>query len=312
MEMKALLYYRSKLDAHDQSVYDSLVDQWMHFESDIHVPAPHCDFSQITQAVHFDYPLLFYINYYEIIYSKSIFGMNINGDYLYSKSEAEKLLEKCEQWGKYIYTHTPSDLGIAEKALWLHDVILNNVRYGDTNGVRAYNMVGVIQDGLAVCEGISMTYKFLCDYSDIPCIYVSGTLNGTPHGWNMIWINNETSFVDVTNDSSSFPGKFGRNNFLRNSNEMTGYTWDTGIIPECRLTNKTDSYATAYSKEDVIAIASKLKDCDGVGIHLEFNHLLSEREINLLITQCTLRCPILLTKKISFSKERQMIFIQKG
>ena len=93
---------------------------------------------------------------------------------------------------------------------------------------------------------------------------------------------------------------------------MTGYTWDTGIIPECRLTNKTDSYATAYSKEDVIAIASKLKDCDGVGIHLEFNHLLSEREINLLITQCTLRCPILLTKKISFSKERQMIFIQKG
>ena len=57
MQMKALLYYRSKLDAHDQSVYDSLVSQWMHFESHIHLPVPHCNLSEIAQAIHFDFVL---------------------------------------------------------------------------------------------------------------------------------------------------------------------------------------------------------------------------------------------------------------
>ncbi len=312
MEMRALLYYRSKLDIHDQGVYDALVDQWMHFKNNIHIPPPNCDFSLITQAIHFDYPLLFYVNYYRIIYSKSFSGINIKGDYVYSESEARILLKKCEQWGNYIYSHTPEGIRTTEKALWLHDVILNNVKYGDSNGIRAHNIVGVVQDGLGVCEGISMSYKFLCDHYDIPCIYVSGTLNGSPHGWNMVWINNEASFVDVTNDITSHFGTFGRSNFLRNSREMAGYAWDSELIPEGRLSNKSVSYVTAYSKKDVIKIITKMKAQEGVGIHLKFNHILSEREIQLLIAACAVRCPILLAKKVLFSKERQMIFIQKG
>lgn len=310
MEMKALLYYRSKLDPHDQSVYDSLVNQWMHFESNIHIPVPHSDFSLITQAIHFDYPLLFYVNYYHIVYSQNIFGMNIIGDYVYSKSEAEVLLGKCEQWGNFIFSNAPSNLGMAEKALWLHDVILNNVKYGESNGIRSHNIIGVVQEGVAVCEGISMAYKFLCDLLDIPCIYVSGTLNGSPHGWNMLWINNETSFVDVTNDINTYSGSFGRSNFLRNSKEMSGYSWNTALIPECRLTNKTNSYVTAYSMQELVQIISRMNKTDNIGIHLQFDHLLTDNEMQYLITICTIRCPMLITKSVSFSQERQMIYIQ--
>lgn len=231
MEMKALLYYRSKLDSHDQTVYDSLVNQWMHYDSDIHVPVSHDDFSVITQAIHFDYPLLFYVNYYHIVYSQNQFEINIIGDYVYSKKEAEFLLRKCEQWGYYIFSNAPSNLSMTEKALWLHDLILNNVKYGESNGIRSHNMIGVVQDRIAVCEGISMTYKFLCDLFDIPCIYVNGTLNGSPHGWNMVWINNEASFVDVTNDIYTLSGIFRRSNFLRNYSEMSGYSWNKSLIP---------------------------------------------------------------------------------
>ena len=64
MEMKATLYYRNQLDEHDRRIYDSLVKQWMHYEKNIEIDIPHCDLVKLTQAIHWDYPLLFYINYY--------------------------------------------------------------------------------------------------------------------------------------------------------------------------------------------------------------------------------------------------------
>ena len=63
------------------------------------------------------------------------------------------------------------------------------------------------------------------------------------------WINQEASFVDVTNDISSFSGKFGRHNFLKKSSEMAGYSWDLEAIPECRLTKKKNLDLTAYFKK---------------------------------------------------------------
>ena len=91
MQMKATLYYRSKLDPHDQKIYDELVKKWMSFEQSINIGIPHCEFSRLTQSIHFDYPLLFYINYYHILYTKSLFGITISGNYLYQKEEAKEL-----------------------------------------------------------------------------------------------------------------------------------------------------------------------------------------------------------------------------
>lgn len=310
MKMKATLYYRSKLDEYDQKIYDVLVEKWMHFEEHIRVNVPHCDFSKITQAIHFDYPLLFYINYYSISYSQSLLGLTIHGDYLYEKKESKQLLDRCEKWGNYIENNKPNNIGTLELALWLHDVILNNVKYSDSNGIRAHNLIGVVSDGAAVCEGISMTYKFLCDLFEIPCIYVSGTLNGEPHGWNMIWINNETSFVDVTNDAS-IHGGFDRKNFLRSSKEMAGYKWDTTLLPECRLTNKSNQYIVAHDKKELISIIGNCSKSDGINVQLDFGYKLQRKDIENLISKLYFFHPVVLTRKISYSVDRQMIFIQK-
>ena len=310
MRMKATLYYRSKLDIHDQKIYDELVEKWMHFESSIHIVVPHCEFSRLTQAIHFDYPLLFYINYYHISYSKSLFGITIHGDYLYQKEEAIELLNRCEKWGECIVKNKPQVSGKLELALWLHDVILNNVQYGDANGMRAHNMVGVIKDGQAVCEGISMTYKFLCDLVDIPCAYVSGYLNNEPHGWNILWINNEASFVDVTNDVSAHGG-VDRKNFLRNSKEMVGYKWDEAILPECRLTNKTNQHLVAHNKRELRQVLNACNGWDSANIYLDFGYKLSRSEIEKIVSGLWITNPMLISRKLSYSMERQMIYIQR-
>ena len=308
MQMKATLYYRNKLDEHDRKIYDDLVSKWMRFDKNITIGVPHCGFADLTQAVHFDYPLLFYINYYQIAYGRSIFGLHIRGDYLYGKEEAKEMLDRCEQWGNYILKNLSAG-GEAEKALWLHDVILNNVRYSEENGIRAHNMAGVVCDGTAVCEGISMAYKFLCDLAGIPCIFVSGTLNGSPHAWNMVWIHNTPSFVDVTNDGSG-SGRFDRTHFLRKSSEMAGYVWDRELIPEGRLTNKSSAYKTAHSREEVRKILSGLGKNETATVHLQFGYPLDRREIEQMLGMLCLTNPLLIARDISFAEESQMIFIR--
>lgn len=310
MRMNATLYYRNRLDENDRVIYDVLVNKWMHFENNIRIGVPHSDISTISQAIHFDYPLLFYINYYRITYTQSVFGVHVRGDYLYKKEEAKKILKFCEQWGTYIVDHKPQNIGDTEMALWLHDVILNNVSYGDGNGIRAHNIVGVVRDCLAVCEGIAMTYKFLCDLTGIPCIYVSGLLNGEPHGWNMIWINNEPAFVDVTNDINA-NGGFDRKNFLRSSKEMPGYSWDDSMIPECRLSNKSNQYKVVHNKQEFKQLITIIEESGGANIYLDFGYKLSGRDIERLITFSNYSNPRLMTYKISYSVDRQMVFIQK-
>lgn len=243
MEMKATLYYRNQLDEHDRRIYDSLVKQWMHYEKNIEIDIPHCDLVKLTQAIHWDYPLLFYINYYNIEYLTIPFlsKMQIRGDYLYEKKQTEKMLNDCEQWARYVQAKRPKNVSTVQMALWLHDVVLYNVVYSEIKGIRAHNVIGVIEDKMAVCEGIAKTYKFLCDLMEIPCIYIAGTLDGEPHGWNLIWIGKEPAFVDVTNDTYT-DGTVNRKHFLRSSNEMIHYEWERNALPVCRLTNKTHLY----------------------------------------------------------------------
>lgn len=309
MTLNSLLYYRSKLDAHDQETYDSLFQHWMHLDNGFAIKKPHCDLSVLTQAIHWDNPLLFYIDYYRIAYAQTPFSLHIKGGYLYSLEEIKGYLADCEKWGNYIMKKLPS-VGINEKALWLHDVIISNVRYGHGNGVNSYNLIGVIKDGEAVCEGIAKTYKFLCDLAGIPCIFVSGYLEKEPHGWNMLWLGGGTSFVDVTNDIRN-GGGYDRNHFLRSSAEMKGYSWDTSLIPECKVHNTSNAFFTVHNQKELLDTIRKNADKDSLSISLQFGRHLNASGINLLINNCSLSCPLLLMRKISYSIDQQMLYISK-
>lgn len=309
MTLNSLLYYRSKLDKHDQAIYDELFQHWMHLDDNFTIRRPHCDLSVLTQAVHWDNPILFYIDYYRISYAQTPFTLHIKGGYLYTRDEIKKYLADCEQWGQYIMKRLPAT-GINEKALWLHDVIIANVRYGHGNGVNSHNVIGVIKDKVAVCEGIAKTYKYLCDLADIPCIFVSGALDQEPHGWNMLWVGGGTSFVDVTNDIRN-GGGYDRNHFLRSSAEMKGYSWDTSLIPDCKVYNASNAFFTAHNKREFLDIVRQNANKDSLSISLQFDHHLDDVRINMLVNGCSLIYPPLMTRKISYSIDQQMLYISK-
>lgn len=55
-----------------------------------------------------------------------------------------------------------------------------------------------------VCASFARTFQYIMIYSGIECIYVTGSLKGVSHAWNMVKINDKWYNVDITNGNSGF------------------------------------------------------------------------------------------------------------
>lgn len=71
---------------------------------------------------------------------------------------------------------------------------------GLNNSMRStcYYLEGVLEKGLAVCDGYSKTFALLCNMEDIDCYRVVGTANGGGHAWNKVKIGDEWYMCDIT------------------------------------------------------------------------------------------------------------------
>ena len=92
-----------------------------------------------------------------------------------------------------------------EKVKYVHDWLVENVRYDTKNSKNTANIYGCLVNKNVVCEGYARAFKYLLDELNIPCILVSGTAvdengNSERHAWNYVYIKNNWYAVDVTWD----------------------------------------------------------------------------------------------------------------
>lgn len=97
-----------------------------------------------------------------------------------------------------------------EKELYIHDYLCEHITYdsaaaedienADADALSAY---GALVKGNCVCEGYSKAFQLLCMKSGIPCSVVYGVQENIPHMWNIVSVDNQTYYVDVTFDDSS-------------------------------------------------------------------------------------------------------------
>lgn len=321
MEMRINTYYRNRLNDREKHTYDALVPQWMHMYPEIRVPNPGINMKKIIHAVHNDYPVLFYVQFfgsYSYTISPGIFKnpgeIKLRGLYLYDKETARALLDQCLNWGKAITNRLSDNIDHLNRALWLYEVMTQNMVYGELDLYEAHTIVGAVRYNKAVCEGYARSYKFLCDLADIPCITVTGELEGGLHAWNIIWINGEPSHVDITDGVSGKGLGNTRKSFLRNDEDMKilGYSWDTSEVPKTRIHNLSNPLIKASSKSEVAKIVRTLKKGDAVTIVLDYPMKRNAASINKLIQETVYKSllPINL-KSISYSDNYKFLFIEK-
>ncbi len=93
-----------------------------------------------------------------------------------------------------------------EQVKYIHDYIVENVEYNQTEAVNNSNIYGALIEGKAVCEGYAESFKYIMDKLNIPCILVYGNgVNNSGeseyHSWNQVLMDDGKWYsVDTTWD----------------------------------------------------------------------------------------------------------------
>ena len=93
------------------------------------------------------------------------------------------------------------------RELFIHDFIVNNVKYDKLKKEYSHEIIGALGNGVAVCEGIAKAVKLLCDELGIWCIVALSEANPEKgikyrHAWNVVRIDGTYYHLDATFDNT--------------------------------------------------------------------------------------------------------------
>ena len=85
-----------------------------------------------------------------------------------------------------------------EKELAIHDKLASMIVYADHT--YAHDAYGALVSGAAVCEGYAEALQYVLQRAGIQSYIVTGTGNGGPHAWNLVRLDGNYYYTDLTWD----------------------------------------------------------------------------------------------------------------
>ena len=209
-------YYESRLNPEEHAFYKAIVSALKRraaFVKGHHITDVDT-LLKCVEAVEYDCPELFYVNFRHIQYVMFPSGWEYRPEYLYKKKETEKRKKQLsEEVDRIVSLIRQKNLkSVYAVCGAVHDYFVRNCVYDwealDDQSLRptAFTIEGPLLSHKAVCQGISFAYRLVCYRFGIEAISVKGLSmlkgpgNWEPHSWNMIRANGQTAQMDTTWD----------------------------------------------------------------------------------------------------------------
>ena len=163
-------------------------------------------------ALKYDDPTLFFIDFTQIDYDYSIFRNNvvISSDNcyiegIYNQNQLEQMLNELEEKRTEIYLMMDENWTDYQKVYFINEYLVENVEYDETlSGVFVHTVYGSIVDGLAVCDGYSYGVQYLLDGLGITNLVCAGeaynpsTGSSEGHMWSYVKLYDHWYGLDTT------------------------------------------------------------------------------------------------------------------
>ena len=210
-------YYYNFLSDDQKRIYESIANGVKNFQSEFVVRDYVADdkdkfASEVSIAIEAfinDHPEVFYLESEYSSYILSSFDGNIGYIRLnYTEDSIENVNQKIELMSQKIdeYLEGLDGLNEYEKELEIHDRLSYSVEYSHLEELpREYHTAeGSLLEGVGVCDSFAKALQLIYSRAGIDSIIVLGSLDGNPHAWNMVKINNEWYHVDLTSSHSIY------------------------------------------------------------------------------------------------------------
>ena len=120
--------------------------------------------------------------------------------------------------------YVSSDSADARKYEQLYNFLMERFDYQlETSLTPPYSL---LNHGVGDSKAFAAVYAAMCRQAELDCRIITGTCNGEPRYWNMIYVDGYYYHVDLLESSAA--GRFLR----RTDGQMTGYVWDYSAYPE--------------------------------------------------------------------------------
>lgn len=190
------------------------------------------ELAEIYYAIQQDHPEFFWISKYNYTYlPEDNQVQQIILTSTMTKDEIAQNQQKLDTWTEQVLANLPG--GDYSNAIYLHDYIIENTTY-NLNAPNNQNLISVI-DGESVCAGYAKAYQYLLNQAGLFATTVIGTVeNGQAHAWNLVKLDGEYGWVDVTWDDPNY------------DNESFAYTSYLYFGQSTDEINKTHTLDAAY------------------------------------------------------------------
>lgn len=203
-------YYFGLLNDDEKKAYNSIVSNVEKMPEKIEIPKiTSKELKTVFEAVLNDNPQFIFLGHtctFEVAGKNQYFKT----DYIISKQQYEQEISGMISAAEKIKNKLTGKSDYA-KELYVHDYIIKKCTYeadeaqnSDTDKSTAY---GGLVSGRASCEGYSKAFKYVLDYLGIQCYIAAGEALAdnnkySSHMWNVVKIEDELYFTDVTWDDS--------------------------------------------------------------------------------------------------------------
>jgi hypothetical protein len=160
----------------------------------------------VINAYRWDYPQHFWLTnrYGYRHYENDDVVQDVTPTYSMTGNSLKKAKEEFDKTVDAIVAKVTPDMSQFELEKYFHDYLASIISY--QNSSNAHNAYGALLEGIAVCEGYAKAFQYLLYQVGIMNTVVSGTSmipgTSTPenHAWNLVLIDGEYYYVDLTWD----------------------------------------------------------------------------------------------------------------
>lgn len=196
-------YYFQLLDEDEKRGYREILEGVRNREKEFYVTiSEDSKVDRVFHAMLKDHPELFWIHNREQVYKTTFSDSEyciFTPGYTYTDEEIGEIQSCMEAAYQEVTAQIPPGADTYEKVKTVYTYLIDHVEYQASE--HDQNIAGVFWKKAAVCAGYAGAMQYLMERLEIPCVYVEGSARGSTegHAWNIITIDGENYYVDVTN-----------------------------------------------------------------------------------------------------------------
>ena len=200
-------FYYNRLSEEDKPVYREILRGLLNLEMAELDPTAEDSVDRVFKCVIYDHPEIFYVFGYNC--SKEYLGKELQRIYIsgtmnMEPSEVQERKQLIEGQVQDILNGMQDMQDSYEITRYFYRYIINSTEY-DKHSVDNQNICSVFLNHRSVCSGYAKAFQYLMQRKGIQTGLIQGTVKGgNSHAWNMVLLDGEYYYVDVTWGDSSY------------------------------------------------------------------------------------------------------------